>query len=202
MPKIKLFSGMDFSGKSSTIRAILQEAPSIFRFQKKFLTPIQTLQEMIDRQIWLPLAQFIPLLQQLVEADIANYQEDGPILQDTLWVIKFTARLITEHSNDYQDKIQLLLGYIDQYPEMDSFFVTTTLEERERRFRIRESQGKRISRSDRLLYSVDLFIEIEKNYRKIIFDRFPNTQIIDTTYQLPEEIADSLIHNPLLLCDI
>ena len=40
MPKIKLFSGMDFSGKTTIINGINNKIPSTFKIKKKFLTPI------------------------------------------------------------------------------------------------------------------------------------------------------------------
>lgn len=62
MSKIKLFSGMDFSGKSTTISLINKRLPNVFKSQSKFITPIKTLEIMIDRDIWLPREKFIPLL--------------------------------------------------------------------------------------------------------------------------------------------
>lgn len=66
MALIKLFSGMDFSGKSTTVQNLSIEMPGKFKCQQKFITPIQTLQEMIDNNIWIPRKDFIPLLQEMV----------------------------------------------------------------------------------------------------------------------------------------
>ena len=65
MALIKLFSGMDFSGKSTTVQNLSIEMPGKFKCQQKFITPIQTLQEMIDNNIWIPRKDFIPLLQEM-----------------------------------------------------------------------------------------------------------------------------------------
>ncbi|MCD8022048.1 MAG: hypothetical protein LUF30_03410 [Lachnospiraceae bacterium] len=145
MALIKLFSGMDFSGKSTTIERVLVKIPNVFRKQSKFITPIETLQIMIDQNIWVPKEVFIPLLYELVTEDIKNYRECGPILQDTLWVIKFIARLWVEDGEHYEEEIQMLLRLVEQYPDMDSFYLTTTLEARRERYKNIFLTRKRIS---------------------------------------------------------
>lgn len=195
MANIKLFSGMDFSGKSTTIKSVEALFPNTFKIQSKFLTPIDTIQKMIDQNIWIPRHTFIPLLQKIVTKDILNYQENGLILQDTLWVIKFTARLLADDSYDCHDAIAVLLDLINQYPDMDSFYITTTLKERKKRYNIRKKSGKRITRSDKLILSKEIFNRTEKHYRSILLNRFPNTQIIDTTFECSQLIAEGLVNN-------
>ena len=39
MSKIKLFSGMDFSGKTTIVNGINKKIPNTFKIKKKFLTP-------------------------------------------------------------------------------------------------------------------------------------------------------------------
>ena len=88
MSKIKLFTGMDFSGKTTIIKNIDMAMPGVFKIQKKFLTPIDTIEKVRKRDSWLPPEEWKPLLQNTVKQDIANYKENGPILQDSLWIIK------------------------------------------------------------------------------------------------------------------
>lgn len=202
MSTIKLFSGMDFSGKSTTINNLDRTMPGVFRCQQKFLTPIQTLQRMIDNNIWIPRDEFIPLLQEMVMTDIRNYKDSGLILQDTLWVIKFTSKLLVDGQNSFRYEIENLLNLIKCYPDMDSFYITTTMEERRKRYEMRVLSGERISRSDRLLFSGNMFEEVEKNYKNIIFERFPNTQIIDSTYKSTDQIVRELKDNRLFIRDI
>lgn len=202
MSTIKLFSGMDFSGKSTTINNLDRTMPGVFRCQQKFLTPIQTLQRMIDNNIWIPRDEFIPLLQEMVMTDIRNYKDSGLILQDTLWVIKFTSKLLVDGQNSFRNEIENLLNLIKCYPDMDSFYITTTMEERRKRYEMRVLSGERISRSDRLLFSGNMFEEVEKNYKNIIFERFPNTQIIDSTYKSTDQIVRELKDNRLFIRDI
>ena len=199
MANIKLFNGMDFSGKSTLIKFIDYAMPNVFKLQKKFITPIDTLQKMIERNIWVPRDIFIPLLQKMVEEDISTYQVGAPILQDTLWIIKFSARLLAENSKNYLKEIDKLLHLIEKYPKMDSFYITTTTEERLKRYKMREISGERISASDKLLFSIEYFEETEKYYKDIIFNRFPNTQLIDTTFDSPELITKQLIKNQIFL---
>lgn len=202
MSKIKLFSGMDFSGKSTTISLINKRLPNVFKSQSKFITPIKTLEIMIDRDIWLPREKFIPLLIGLVTKDIANYKDCGPVLQDTLWVIKFVARLCAEDSDRYHSEIVHLLQLIDSYPDVDSFYLTATMEERMKRYNMRVALGKRISQSDRLVFSYDIFEKTETHYRNIILKIFPRTKVIDTTFSSPENIVDNLMKEKIFLKDL
>lgn len=198
MALIKLFSGMDFSGKSTTVQNLSIEMPGKFKCQQKFITPIQTLQEMIDNNIWIPRKDFIPLLQEMVLTDVQDYCQKDLILQDTLWVIKFTAKLLTDGKNIYETEITKLLSLIKNYPDMDSFYVTASMEKRKERYQKRLLSGERISRSDRLLFSENMFEEIEKYYKEIIFVRFPDTKIIDTTNQSPSQIVENLKNDALI----
>mgnify|MGYP004471839913 CR=1 FL=1 len=192
MALIKLFSGMDFSGKSTTVKNLSIAMPGKFKCQQKFITPIKTLQEMIDNNIWVPCKDFIPMLQEMVITDVRDYYQKDIILQDTLWVIKFTAKLLADGKIIYETEIKKLLSLIKNYPDMDSFYITASMEKRKDRYQKRLLNGERISRSDRLLFSGNIFEEIEKYYKEIIFSRFPDTRIIDTTNQSPSQIVEIL----------
>ena len=50
MSKIKLFSGMDFSGKTTIVNGINKKIPNTFKIKKKFLTPIDLI-ENVRKQI-------------------------------------------------------------------------------------------------------------------------------------------------------
>ena len=104
MAKIKLFSGMDFSGKTTIIKNIDMLMPGIFKIQKKFLTPIDTIQKVRERDTWLPPEEWKPLLQNTIKKDISDYQENGLILQDSLWIIKYLATTIEKgNPEDYEE---------------------------------------------------------------------------------------------------
>mgnify|MGYP001839687378 FL=1 len=115
-----------------------------------------------------------------------------------MWVIKFTAKLLTDGKNIYETEITKLLSLIKNYPDMDSFYVTASMEKRKERYQKRLLSGERISRSDRLLFSENMFEEIEKYYKEIIFFRFPDTKIIDTTNQSPSQIVENLKNDALI----
>lgn len=203
MSKIKLFSGMDFSGKSTIIKSINTYMPHTFRCQEKFLTSIDTLQKMIANNIWLPpREEFIPLLLEILEKDTSNYKEQGPILQDTLWTIKFMAKLRSDTKNNYEKEINDLMALILRYPNVDSYFITTTMEERMKRYDMRVTAGKRISKSDTLIFSYDLFTEVEIQYKQIIFELFPDTKLIDTTFDSPDTIVEKLLRDRNFLNDL
>ena len=91
MPKIKLFSGMDFSGKTTIINGINNKIPSTFKIKKKFLTPIDLIENVRKMDTWLSPEEWKPLLQKNIQMDIDNYKEDGLVLLDSLWIIKYLA---------------------------------------------------------------------------------------------------------------
>lgn len=195
MAKIKLFSGMDFSGKTTIIKNIDMLMPGIFKIQKKFLTPIDTIQKVRERDTWLPPEEWKPLLQNTIKKDISNYRETGPILQDSLWIIKYIATKLEQNLPEDLDEIEVLQHLLEQYPDMDSFYITTSIEERVKRLKERERLGVKISGSDKLLFDSEKFEKVEKHYKNIVIKRFPNTKIIDTTNNSPEETVQEILQD-------
>lgn len=202
MSKIKLFTGMDFSGKTTIIKNIDIAMPGVFKIQKKFLTPIDTIEKVRKRDSWLPPEEWKPLLQNTVKQDIANYKENGPILQDSLWIIKYIATKLEQNSAEDLEEIDALQKLLEQYPDMDSFYITTSIEERVKRLKERETLGKEITGSDKLLFNSEKFEKVEKHYKNIVLKRFPNTKIIDTTNNTPEEIVQEILKDSIFLIDL
>ena len=202
MAKIKLFSGMDFSGKTTKKKNKEKLMPGILKIQKKFLTPIDTIQKVRERDTWLPPEEWKPLLQNTIKKDISDYQENGLILQDSLWIIKYLATTIEKGNPEDYEEIEQLSKLLENYPDMDSFYITTTIDERIKRLEMRIAEGKEITGSDKVLFSAEKFEKIEKNYRSIILKRFPDTKIIDTTYSTPEESVKDIIEDEIFLKDI
>lgn len=200
MSKIKLISGMDFSGKTTIIKIIEKQMPDVFKVQKKFLTPIDTIEKV--RNTWLPAEKWKPLLQNTIKKDINNYKEGKPILQDSLWIIKYLATKMEQSNPEDYEEISQLNELIKQYPNMDSFYLTVSLEERLNRLNKRILSGEEISGSDKLLFSKEKFSRVESYYKKILLEHFPNTKIIDTTNIMPEEIAKNIIEDEKFLNDI
>ena len=193
MSKIKLFSGMDFSGKTTIIKNIEVSMPGVFKVQKKFLTSVDTIEKV--RNTWLPPEEWKPLLQNTIKKDISNYRETGPILQDSLWIIKYIATKLEQNLPEDLDEIEVLQHLLEQYPDMDSFYITTSIEERVKRLKERERLGVKISGSDKLLFDSEKFEKVEKHYKNIVLKRFPNTKIIDTTNNSPEETVQEILQD-------
>jgi len=107
MSKIKLFSGMDFSGKTTIINGINEKMPSKFSIKKKFLTPIDLIENVRKRDTWLSPEEWKPLLQENIQKDIKEYKENGLILLDSLWIIKYLAGKIEK--NDKQDEEEIII---------------------------------------------------------------------------------------------
>lgn len=200
MSKIKLFSGMDFSGKTTIIKNIEVSMPGVFKVQKKFLTSVDTIEKV--RNTWLPPEEWKPLLQNTVKKDITNYREDSPILQDSLWIIKYIATKIEQNNIEDLEEISILENLLGMYPDMDSFYITVSIEERIKRFKEREALGKEITGSDKLLLDTNKFERVEKHYKNIVLKRFPNTKIINTTNKTPDEIVDYIIKDSDFLKDL
>ena len=202
MSKIKLFSGMDFSGKSTIIKNIDLAMPGVFKVQKKFLTPIDTIEKVRKRDTWLPPEEWKPLLQNTIKKDISDYKEDGMILQDSLWIIKYIATKLEDNSPEDYEEIEILNELLGQYPEMDSFYITVSIEERIKRLNIRKSLGEEITGSDKILFSKEKFERIEEYYRETVLKHFPNTKIIDTTNCSIEETVEKIINDSNFIRDL
>ena len=73
-----------------------------------------------------------------------------------------------------------------QYPSMDSIFLTASIEERRKRYEMRELSKR--TYSDQLLFSPQ-FSKTEYEYKKIVLNRFPHTLIIDTSTMSLDEVT-------------
>lgn len=190
---------MDFSGKTTIIENINNLMPNIFKVQKKFLTPINIIKKVRALDVWLPPEEWKPLLQKAIEKDITDYRENELILQDSLWIIKYIATKLEKNKPEDYEELNILSDLLNQYPEMDSFYVTTTIEERVKRFKIRQTLGKSITGSDKLLLDIEKFKRIEKHYKNIIFKRFPRTKIIDTTFVTIDQTTKKIMKDEVFL---
>ena len=178
MSKIKLFSGMDFSGKTPIVNGINKKIPNTFKIKKKFLTPIDLIENVRKQNTWLSPEEWKPLLQENIQKDIENYKEDGLILLDSLWIIKYLAGKIEKGDN------------------------VTVVEERIKRFHERAKSGNEVTGSDKLIMDVDKFEKREKIYKKIVLEIFPNTKIIDTTNINQEETIELIINDKNFMKDM
>lgn len=202
MAKIKLFSGMDFSGKTTIINKINEEMPNTFKLKKKFLTPIDLIENVRKRDAWLSPEEWKPLLQENINKDIENYKEEGLILLDSLWIIKYLANKIEKNDKEDVEEIITLKELLKKYPPMDSFYITVSIEERMKRFQERAKMGNEITGSDKLLFDKDKFEKVEQIYKNIIMQYFPNTRIIDTTDIDPEQTVELIIKDKNFIKDI
>lgn len=202
MPKIKLFSGMDFSGKTTIINGINKKVPNTFKIKKKFLTPIDLIENVRKRDTWLSPKEWKPLLQENIQKDIENYKEDGLVLLDSLWIIKYLAGKIEKNDKEDMEEIFILKELLKNYPEMDSFYITVSMEERIKRFHERSKSGNEVTGSDKLIMDVDKFERREQIYKNIVLESFPNTKIIDTTNINPEETIKLIIKDKNFIKDM
>ena len=202
MAKIKLFSGMDFSGKTTIINKINEEMPNTFKLKKKFLTPIDLIENVRKRDVWLSPEEWKPLLQENINKDIENYKEEGLILLDSLWIIKYLANKIEKNDKEDVEEIITLKELLKKYPPMDSFYITVSIEERMQRFQERTKMGNEITGSDKLLMDKAKFEKVEQIYKNIIMQYFPNTRIIDTTDINPQQTVELIIKDKNFIKDL
>lgn len=202
MAKIKLFSGMDFSGKTTIINKINEEMPNTFKLKKKFLTPIDLIENVRKRDVWLSPEEWKPLLQENINKDIENYKEEGLILLDSLWIIKYLANKIEKNDKEDVEEIITLKELLKKYPPMDSFYITVSIEERMKRFQERAKLGNEITGSDKLLMDKNKFEKVEQIYKNIIMQYFPDTRIIDTTDINPEQTIELIIKDKNFIKDL
>ena len=202
MSKIKLFSGMDFSGKTTIVNGINKKIPNTFKIKKKFLTPIDLIENVRKQNTWLSPEEWKPLLQENIQKDIENYKEDGLILLDSLWIIKYLAGKIEKGDKEDEEEISILKELLKNYPEMDSFYITVGMEERIKRFHERAKSGNEVTGSDKLIMDVNKYEKREKIYKKIVLEIFPNTKIIDTTNINQEETIELIINDKNFMKDM
>ena len=202
MSKIKLFSGMDFSGKTTIIEGINNRIPNKFKIKKKFLTPIKLIETVRKRKEWLSPEEWKPLLQENIKKDIEDYREDGLILLDSLWVIKYLAGKIEKDNKEYEEEIFILKDLLRNYPSMDSFYITTSIDERVKRLQERTKLGNEITGSDKLIMDEDKFKRTEQIYKNLVLEYFPNTKIVDTTEISIEETINLIIEDENFIQDM
>jgi thymidylate kinase len=202
MSKIKLFSGMDFSGKTTIINGINEKIPNTFKIKRKFLTPIDLIENVRKRDTWLSPEEWKPLLQENIQKDIENYKEDELVLLDSLWIIKYLAGKIEKGDKEDDEEISILIELLKKYPQMDSFYITVSMEERIKRFHERAKLGKEVTGSDKLIMDADKFEKREKIYKKIVLEIFPNTKIVDTTNIEPKETIELIINDKDFIKDM
>ena len=202
MSKIKLFSGMDFSGKTTIIEGINNRIPNKFKIKKKFLTPIKLIETVRKREEWLSPEEWKPLLQENIKKDIEDYREDGLILLDSLWVIKYFAGKIEKNNKEDEEEILILKNLLRNYPSMDSFYITTSIDERVKRLQERTKLRNEITGSDKLIMDEDKFKRTEQIYKNLVLEYFPNTKIVDTTEISIEETINLIIEDENFIQDM
>ena len=202
MSKIKLFSGMDFSGKTTIIEGINNRIPNKFKIKKKFLTPIKLIETVRKREEWLSPEEWKPLLQENIKKDIEDYREDGLILLDSLWVIKYLAGKIEKNNKEDEEEIVILKNLLRNYPSMDPFYITTSIDERVKRLQERTKLGNEITGSDKLIMDEDKFKRTEQIYKNLVLEYFPNTKIVDTTEISIEETINLIIEDENFIQDM
>lgn len=185
--KILLISGMDFSGKTSMAKRIAEVSPNTYVIQHKYLSSGDPLKDIRNSKKKYPVDEWVLFWKQVVLNDIAEfnrrYKKGGYtdfeiVLQDSLSSFKHLAMIKANADNTNISSLAVLEEALHQYPSMYSVFLTASIEERKRRYEMRELSKR--TYSDQMLFSSQ-FLKIEYEYKKIILDCFPHTLIIDTS---------------------
>lgn len=182
-----LISGMDFSGKTTVIKRIAEEFPNHYVIQHKYLSVDDPLKEIRNSKKKYSVDKWALFWEQVVLSDISNfnsrcdngyYNDYDIILQDSLSSFKHLAMLKADVANTNNDSFAMFEEAVHQYPSMDSIFLTALIEERKRRYEMREVSKR--THSDQLLFSPQ-FSKVEDEYKKIVLNCFPHTLTIDTS---------------------
>lgn len=185
--KMLLISGMDFSGKTSVAKKINKVFQDTYLIQHKYLSIDDPLKEIRNSKKKYPASEWALFWKQIVLSDISEfnkrcekgcYNNYDIILQDSLSSFKHLAMLKADADSTNINSLAALEEALQQYPSMDSVFLTASIEERKRRYDMRELSKR--TYSDQLLFSPQ-FSKVENEYQKIVLNRFPNTLIIDTS---------------------
>lgn len=78
---------MDFSGKATINNGINIKMQNTFKIKKKFLTPIDLMENVRKRDTWLSPEEWKSLLQENIRKDIENYKTGVKIEFDYCYVL-------------------------------------------------------------------------------------------------------------------
>lgn len=191
---------MDFSGKTSMATRITKTSPTTYIMQYKYLSIDDPLKDIRNSQKKYPMDEWALFWKQVVLSDITKfkkrcqngyYNDYDIVLQDSLSAFKHLAMLKADANNTNIDPLAELEEALYQYPSMDSIFLTTMIEERKKRYEMRELSKR--TYSDQLLFSPQ-FSKIEDEYQKILLNHFPNTLTIDTSTMSIEEVVGVVLN--------
>lgn len=194
-----LISGMDFSGKTSVAKRIIEVFPNTYKIQHKYLSISDPLKDIRNKKKY-PVDEWVLFWKQVILNDISEfkrycqmgrYNNYDSILQDGLSAFKHLAMLKANANNTNNDSLVVFEEALHQYPSMDSIFLTASIEERKKRYEMRKLSKR--TYSDHLLFSSQ-FSKIEDEYKKIILNYFPHTLIIDTSTISVNEVAKIVIN--------
>lgn len=195
-----LISGMDFSGKTSMAKRITEVSPNTYVIQHKYLSIGDPLKDIRNNKKKYPVDEWVLFWKQVVLNDISEfnrrykkgcYNDFDIILQDSLSSFKHLAMLKANADNTNISSLAVLEETLHQYPSMDSVFLTASIEERKKRYEMREFSKR--TYSDQLLFSPQ-FSKIEYEYKKIILDCFPHTLTIDTSTMSIDKVTGVILN--------
>ena len=203
MAKIKLFSGLDFSGKS-TIAGLFHETykdktilrhkfisdePEVLAFKSDWRAKGHN-------QVWYGnVEDYKPILDWIIgiyEKDISNFScHDKIVICDSIWLFKLLSGAIDMggFSEEYIERVKDVLRKL---PDMDSYYITAPHEEKEKRAHKR-ALAQELTPADRsVLDNPVSYKNRERIYRELVFDRFPDTRVLDSGEMSPKEMLDVL----------
>lgn len=195
MSNITLLSGLDYSGKTSVALELKQQYK--YTVHHRFLSGLDYLDVMQKQNRFISNPnEFVPLLLKLIYEDIGHINNENILLpssiliQDTLWPIKYVAKLQLSSRAMYKKEINQIIGMMRRYPSMDSYYLSVDYETRLQRFN-NELNNKR-TLFDNMIQNRTEFLKLEDTYISLLLDLFPNTSFIDTSKMSVMEVADYL----------
>lgn len=184
---------MDFAGKSTLTRSVSPLLAVPHTLRHRFISQIDPIQELIDHRVWIPRHDFVPLLVEMVLQDLGQVDPAEWVLQDSLWFLKFVARLTHEEPNCYGLEVDAILAATAQLNPSGSFYLSASRRDRLARFRRRSLRPSTLSNSDRLISRWQDFAAIDAVYLDLITHCFPGTEILDTSSEAPSALAAHIV---------
>jgi len=195
---------MDFSGKSTLVSELHELMPEAI-VRHKYLSDSQRIKDFkkwwADNDIknaWYDeISSWAPLLEKILETsawDIQDCETDKLIIADNLRVFKILVGVISIGGND-TEMANKFKDLINELPEMDSYYVTASIDEKLKRAKHRKESKGLLTNSDALfIKNIDEYNKREEIYKKLIFERYPNTKTLDTTNKSPQQLAQEILN--------
>ena len=187
--------GMDLAGKSTIAKIIAQRSCLDWNIYCKCLSksnPILNLANDLGGKNIYDDKIYGYLFYVAVMADLNGFNLEENTIQDSFLLLR---SIVFHRNNNNYDLVKLFEGLVEEHPVPEfSFYLTASIEERQRRFNNRlNNNPKKVTRSDSLIFKDPItFAKMDCELMELSKKYF-NSIVIDTSKMTREEIAEYII---------